>query len=149
MYKIVSFWYVSVISKNVLHPTPTTESFLRPCAYVCITCRWSENGHHVTRLSHTYGYRKKILYLPIFETLYLKPFAHLHNLIIDRRQTQDLGRHVRERDILEGEQVRAGPRLPVGAHVVMPRPEGYLFVCLFGFNVALKHLRSYHDGACL
>ena len=22
-------------------------------------------------------------------------------------------------------------------------------VCLFGFNVALKHLRSYHDGACL
>ena len=24
-----------------------------------------------------------------------------------------------------------------------------LFVCLFGFNVALKHLRSYHDGACL
>ena len=23
-----------------------------------------------------------------------------------------------------------------------------LFVCLFGFNVALKHLRSYHDGAC-
>ena len=23
------------------------------------------------------------------------------------------------------------------------------FVCLFGFNVALKHLRSYHDGACL
>ena len=23
-----------------------------------------------------------------------------------------------------------------------------LFVC-FGFNVALKHLRSYHDGACL
>ena len=25
----------------------------------------------------------------------------------------------------------------------------YMFVCLFGFNVALKHLRSYHDGACL
>ena len=24
-----------------------------------------------------------------------------------------------------------------------------LFVCLFGFNVALKHLRSYHDGVCL
>ena len=24
-----------------------------------------------------------------------------------------------------------------------------VFVCLFGFNVALKHLRSYHDGACL
>ena len=24
-----------------------------------------------------------------------------------------------------------------------------LFVCLFGFNVALKHLRSYHNGACL
>ena len=23
-----------------------------------------------------------------------------------------------------------------------------LFVCLFGFSVALKHLRSYHDGAC-
>ena len=24
-----------------------------------------------------------------------------------------------------------------------------MFVCLFGFNVALKHLRSYHDDACL
>ena len=24
-----------------------------------------------------------------------------------------------------------------------------MFVCLFGFNVAFKHLRSYHDGACL
>ena len=24
-----------------------------------------------------------------------------------------------------------------------------LFVCLFGFNVAFKHLRSYRDGACL
>ena len=23
------------------------------------------------------------------------------------------------------------------------------YVCLFGFNVALKHLRSYHDGVCL
>ena len=23
------------------------------------------------------------------------------------------------------------------------------FVCLFGFNVAFKHLRSYQDGACL
>ena len=23
------------------------------------------------------------------------------------------------------------------------------FFCLFGFNVDLKHLRSYHDGACL
>ena len=25
----------------------------------------------------------------------------------------------------------------------------YLFVCLFGFNVDFKHLRSYQDGACL
>ena len=25
----------------------------------------------------------------------------------------------------------------------------WFFFCLFGFNVALKHLRSYHDGACL
>ena len=24
-----------------------------------------------------------------------------------------------------------------------------LFVCLFGFNVAFKHLRSYHNSACL
>ena len=24
-----------------------------------------------------------------------------------------------------------------------------LFVCLFGFNVAFKHLWSYRDGACL
>ena len=24
-----------------------------------------------------------------------------------------------------------------------------LFVCLFGFNVAFKHLRSYREGACL
>ena len=24
-----------------------------------------------------------------------------------------------------------------------------LFVCLFGVNVAFKHLRSYHDGTCL
>ena len=24
-----------------------------------------------------------------------------------------------------------------------------LFICLFGFNVAFKHLRSYRDGACL
>ena len=24
-----------------------------------------------------------------------------------------------------------------------------ILFCLFGFNVALKHLRSYHDGACL
>ena len=27
------------------------------------------------------------------------------------------------------------------------RPD--FFVCLFAFNVALKHLRSYHDGVCL
>ena len=24
-----------------------------------------------------------------------------------------------------------------------------LVVCLFGFDIAFKHLRSYHDGACL
>ena len=24
-----------------------------------------------------------------------------------------------------------------------------ILVCLFGFYVALKHLRSYHNGACL
>ena len=27
--------------------------------------------------------------------------------------------------------------------------EDSLFVCLLGFNVAFKHLRSYLDGACL
>ena len=25
----------------------------------------------------------------------------------------------------------------------------FSFVCLFGFNIAFKHLRSYRDGACL
>ena len=25
----------------------------------------------------------------------------------------------------------------------------HILVCLFGFNVAYKHLRSNHDGACL
>ena len=29
---------------------------------------------------------------------------------------------------------------------IIPRQNDF---CLFGFNVAFKHLRSYHDGACL